>query len=321
MATTLVSDENVVVLDGGTATQLIEMGYDKLNDDPLWSATLLKTNPDEIKKVHKQFYQAGADISITTSYQASVEGFKEHLCLTEHQAIELIKDSVRLARSAADEVEKEQGRRCYVAGSVGPYGACLHDGSEYSGNYVDAMSLSELSSWHRSRLKALVDAGADYIAIETIPALKEAKAILTALEEFPNSKAFVNFSCKDGMSTCHGEKLADCIQAVFESDQVIASGINCTHPQYITSLLSSLPLDTPHKPYIVKPNSGEDWFPGKGWCTRDKSLHFLSKMVEDWIKHGANWIGGCCRIFPADIKDIRQTLDANPDISLKGPEV
>ncbi|XP_050410368.2 homocysteine S-methyltransferase YbgG isoform X1 [Patella vulgata] len=312
---------SVVILDGGSATQLVELGHKTLHEDPLWSAKLIKTCPSDIKLVHKQFYEAGADICITCTYQASVGGYKQHCNIDKDHAIQLMKDSAHLAQEAAKETEAVTGRKCYVAGSVGPYGACLHDGSEYSGNYVESLSIQELSTWHLPRITALAEAGVDFLSIETIPALKEAEAVLETLKHFPNLKVFVNFSCKDGFHTCHGERLTDCIRLVNQSHQVIASGMNCSHPQFTSSLLTSLQVDDITKPIIVKPNSGEDWTQGIGWAGRDKEEYLLSENVDEWIKLGARWIGGCCRLFPPDIAHLRRTLENNKTISLDGPVV
>jgi homocysteine S-methyltransferase len=87
-------------------------------------------------------------------------------------------------------------RNILIAGSVGPYGAHLHDGSEYTGNYVEHMRSQEIADWHRPRLQALVEADVDLLALETIPAQKEAETLVELLREFPKQKAWLSFSCK-----------------------------------------------------------------------------------------------------------------------------
>ncbi|XP_062600672.1 homocysteine S-methyltransferase YbgG-like, partial [Saccostrea cucullata] len=182
------------ILDGGAGSELQDLGYN-ITGDPLWSARLLDTNPDAIKKLHKSYLEAGADTVITVTYQATVEGLKKYLGITTEKAVELIKSGVKLAREACQEMPNT-GKDRRVAGSVGPYGVFLHDGSEYSGNYVDNMTQQELMDWHRPQVAALLDGGVDMLAVETIPALKEGEAILTLLREFPAAKAYITFSCK-----------------------------------------------------------------------------------------------------------------------------
>lgn len=81
-------------------------------------------------------------------------------------------------------------------GSVGSYGASLRDCSEYNGNYIDSINLTELYDWHKPRIQALIEAGVDFILFETIPSAEEANILLNILTEFPNQKACLSFSCK-----------------------------------------------------------------------------------------------------------------------------
>lgn len=83
-----------------------------------------------------------------------------------------------------------------MAGSVGPYGAGLHDGSEYHGDYVETTSSETILTWHKPRLEALLDAGVDLLAIETIPALAEAELLVNLIKQYPKAKAWLAFSCK-----------------------------------------------------------------------------------------------------------------------------
>lgn len=83
-----------------------------------------------------------------------------------------------------------------VAGSVGPFGAFLHDGSEYTGIYCDKYSEQALIDWHRPRIEALIEGGVDILALETLPCTKEALALLRLLKEYPSTKAWISFSIK-----------------------------------------------------------------------------------------------------------------------------
>eukprot|EP00658_Telonema_sp_P-2_P085186 TRINITY_DN9656_c0_g1_i6.p1 TRINITY_DN9656_c0_g1~~TRINITY_DN9656_c0_g1_i6.p1 ORF type:complete len:253 (-),score=75.77 TRINITY_DN9656_c0_g1_i6:211-969(-) len=169
------------VIDGGFATEVVARGVD-VDSDSLWSASCLLNNPELIQEVHLGFYQAGADVAISASYQASFEGFGSRGC-DEAKAAELMRLSVSLACAARDEfAQSEAGmtrRRPMVAASVGPYGAILHDGSEYTGVYNKGRD--KLVQWHLPRMRVLANAGADFLAIETIPSLVEVEAMLQAL--------------------------------------------------------------------------------------------------------------------------------------------
>lgn len=82
-----------------------------------------------------------------------------------------------------------------IAGSVGPYGASLHDGSEYTGSYIPNTSLETMRNWHRPRINALIEGGVDLLAIETIPSKVEAEMLIELLRnEYPSTKAWLSFS-------------------------------------------------------------------------------------------------------------------------------
>ena len=83
-----------------------------------------------------------------------------------------------------------------MAGSVGPYGAMLHDGSEYTGIYPPNVTHELLREWHRPRLDALLEAGADLLAFETIPCSMEALALISLLKEYPQARAWLSFSVR-----------------------------------------------------------------------------------------------------------------------------
>jgi homocysteine S-methyltransferase len=223
----------LIVLDGAFGTELARRGFD--TNDELWSAKALFESPELVEAVHRDYYEAGADVSTSASYQATVEGF-EKKGFSREQAKELIVRSVRLVQQARDtfwaQTEKRQGRpRPLAAASVGPYGAYLADGSEYRGDYK--ASRAELADFHAERLDILVGAEPDILACETLPLLDEALAILTDLHRYPDAGAWISFSCKDAEHTCGGDKIADCARLLDKESQVAAIGVNCTAPQYV----------------------------------------------------------------------------------------
>src|SRR6516165_4358434 len=166
----------VVILDGALATELERRGANL--DDPLWSARMLLDGPDLIRQIHLDYFRAGADVATSASYQASFAGFARR-GLNQAQAAELMVRSVRLAQEARDLFwpENTQGRlRPLVVASVGCYGATLHDGSEYRGDY--GLTVAQLIDFHRPRLEILANSGADLLACETIPCMVEAEALV-----------------------------------------------------------------------------------------------------------------------------------------------
>ncbi|TDR81980.1 homocysteine S-methyltransferase [Paludibacterium purpuratum] len=292
--------QSVVVLDGALATELAARGCD-LND-PLWSARVLIEAPELIQQVHADYFAAGADVATTASYQATFEGFARR-GLTHEQAIELMQRSVELARSARDafwaEPAHREGRlRPLVAASVGPYGAWLADGSEYRGHY--GLDEAALMDFHRPRLAALLAAGPDLLACETLPCLAEARALARLLSEFPSAYAWISFSCRDDAHNCQGEALADCLAALEGFERVVAVGINCTAPTFVPALLRSAARIT-RKPLLVYPNSGEQYDPANKCWHGPRDAGEFAAAARDWHRAGARLIGGCCRTGPAEI--------------------
>lgn len=300
----LLQKQPISIVDGALATELERRGCD-LND-ALWSAKVLMEQPELIRQVHLDYFNAGADIAITASYQATVEGFAKR-GLAKDEALALIQKSVRLAQSARDEFWSNENNRAgrerpLVAGSVGPFGAFLADGSEYRGDYK--LTEQELIDFHLPRVKALIASGADLLACETIPCLIEARALVKLMGKFPNTSAWFTFSAKDDEHICNGEKIADCAAWLNQFPQVAAIGINCTSPLYIPSLIREIKKNT-SKPIIVYPNSGEVYDAATNTWHGETSCDAFGLQSKVWFESGAAIIGGCCRTTPDHIREIK----------------
>ncbi|XP_008336868.1 uncharacterized protein LOC103399977 [Cynoglossus semilaevis] len=301
-----------LILDGGLATELEAQGA-VIQDDPLWSARLLQTNPQAISDAHYRFLLSGADVVTTATYQASVAGFVSHMDVNPEGARELLMSGVHLARESVRKFvsssHSTEQRGPFVAGSVGPYGAFLHNGSEYTGTYAEEMSVEDLKVWHRPQLECITAAGADLIAFETIPSLKEASALVELLREFPNSKGWLSFSCKDGTSISDGSLFTDAVRIANRSTQLVAVGVNCCSPALVEPLLNSAEsLLSPNLSWVVYPNSGEEWDKKQGWQNSGKSQDFITDLCHTWVKQGASLICGCCRVTPDNISELRHHL-------------
>jgi homocysteine S-methyltransferase len=309
---TILQTRPIIVLDGALATELERRGADLR--DPLWSAKILLEAPELIRAVHLDYLRAGADCAITASYQASVEGFARR-GLGEPEALGLIQTSVRLAAEARDafwasRAQREDRPRPFIAASVGPYGAFLADGSEYRGDYD--LSEDALVAFHRPRLVALIAAGADMIACETIPCLREARALVRLLAEFPAVSAWMSFSARDGQHISHGERLADCAAFLETYPQVAAIGVNCTAPAFIPALIRAARGAT-SKPIVVYPNSGEQYDAASSSWHGQASCDAFGDQARNWYAAGARIIGGCCRTTPDHIRAVADWALSMPE--------
>lgn len=287
----------VLVTDGGLATELEARGHDL--SDSLWSARLLMDAPDEIRAAHLAFFQAGAVIATTASYQASFGGFATR-GLAGGDAARLMRRSVQLAQAARGEVAGD-GRTRWVAASVGPYGAALADGSEYRGRY--GLSVAELVAWHRPRLEVLAGAGPDVLALETVPDLDEAEALLTLVRGL-GIPAWLSYSIEGGRTRA-GQPLAAAFAVARDVPEVVAVGVNCCAPGDVLPAISTA-AEMTGKPVIVYPNSGEAWDPRRrSWVGPSR---YSGGQPRQWADAGARIVGGCCRVRPADIADIARAV-------------
>ena len=300
----LIRERGSVVIDGAMSTALEKLGCDLNNR--LWSARILADDPEKIRTVHAQYFEAGADVAITASYQATAAGFADAE-INETEAARLIRLSVTLAREARDAYERNHPNwPLLVAGAVGPYGAYLADGSEYTGHYH--LTDDAYREFHRVRLDALKAAGADLIAVETQPKLEEVAVLLKMLEARELS-AWVTFTLADEGHLPDGTLVEDAARLCATSPAVDALGLNCVKRELAAGALKRMASVT-DLPLILYPNSGETYdaatktrhhpVGGPGW------QHF----VGPWQSLGVKCLGGCCRTLPSDIVEIARLMKA-----------
>ena len=288
-----------VVLDGGLATLLEQRGHDLSSD--LWSARLLRDDPQAIERAHREFFAAGAEVATTASYQVSFEGFGA-AGAGRDEVERLLRRSVELASAARDAVAPDG----WVAASVGPYGAVLADGSEYRGDYD--LGVAGLRAFHRPRLDvlgAMVGDRADVLAVETIPCLAEVEAVLAELDG-SGVPAWLSLSAADGRTRA-GEPLEEAFAMAADVAEIVAVGVNCTTP---ADALAAVPLAGAHGAAVVYPNSGQSWnAETRAWEGRSA---FDPDDVSAWVAAGARLVGGCCRVGTQDIALLRDALASGP---------
>ncbi len=300
----LISLKDLIVLDGPMGTELERRGYDV--NDALWSAKFLKENPEAIKQIHYDYFEAGADIVTCASYQASIDGFGK-AGYSKEEAEELIAKSIELVRSARDEWWEKEGKdsgRPYplAAGDIGPYGAYLADGSEYTGTYH--LSEEKYRAFHFPRMKILKDAGAEIFAVETCPRLDEAVYSARMLEEL-DSDYWVSFTFRNGEKISEGKSIAEIVEALKDFPHLKAIGVNCTPPEYVNSIVRQLKAES-DIPICVYPNSGEVYDGNtKTWSGAADGKTYAERAAE-WYSEGAAIIGGCCRTRPEDIRSVAE---------------
>ncbi|WP_415953023.1 homocysteine S-methyltransferase [Streptomyces sp. KLOTTS4A1] len=282
-----------LVLDGGLSNQLEAYGHDLRS--ALWSARLLADHPEAIRSAHLAYFRAGASVATTASYQATYEGFAAQ-GIDARRTDELLALSVRVAREAAGQAGSLGVQRpLWVAASAGPYGAMLADGSEYRGRY--GLSLRELEGFHRPRLETLAAARPDVLALETVPDVTEARALVRAVRGL-GVPAWLSFSVVGGRTRA-GQPLEEAFAVAAEAEEVIAVGVNCCTPEDADAAVP-LAARVSGRPVVVYPNSGQGWdADSRSW--RGASTFTAEGRAARWIRDGARLLGGCCRVGPQDI--------------------
>lgn len=314
--TSFLATQGVVVLDGGLATALEVRGHDL--DDPLWSARVLLDDPEEVRAVHAAYLRAGADCIATATYQATFGGLVAR-GLDDVGAERILRVGVELARDARDAFWSDpsvpRGRlRPLVAASVGPYGAALADGSEYTGRYD--LDEEGLVAWHRRRWHVLASAGADLLACETIPSLAEVRALVRLMAETPQRWAWISFQCRDGGRLADGTPVAEAVAACAGAGNLAAVGFNCIAPDLVSPLLTAARSVT-DAPLAAYPNSGERYdAEARAWRPGDAGVASgappdLAARAPGWLAEGAVVLGGCCRTGPDAIARLRGALIPN----------
>lgn len=299
----LLETQPFIVLDGAMATELEARGCNL--SDNLWSAKVLLDAPQLIRDVHLDYFRAGAQVAISASYQATPCGFATR-GLDESQSKALIMQSVKLAQAARDIYlsENPHAGTLLVAGSVGPYGAYLADGSEYRGDYQ--RTADEFKAFHRPRIEALLAAGADLLACETFPSFAEFVALAGLLQTYPQARAWFSFTLCDDRHLSDGTPLAEVVKVVEANPQIVALGVNCMAPNKITGALQHL-HSLCSLPLVAYPNSGEAYDPAsKTWLTHRED-DTLAACLPAWLAAGAKLIGGCCRTTPQDVASLHQS--------------
>ncbi len=293
---TRLEDDTPLLLDGGLATQLEAQGCEIR--DALWSAGLLLHDREAIIEAHESYIDAGAECIATASYQASREGFGQK-GISATDADDLMRVSVELARDAAGASD------VLIAASLGPYGAILHDGSEYRGKY--GVERPVLREFHAQRLAVFDSTDADVIALETIPDIDEAEVLAELLKEVA-TPSWVSFSCPDGATISDGTPIERAAELFRDHPSVCAVGINCTPPQFAAELMTRMSAVLPGMPLLAYPNSGEDYDPDSGTWSGTVTPGDCAAAAANWIEAGAAIVGGCCRMGPEHIRAMRERI-------------
>eukprot|EP01062_Namystynia_karyoxenos_P038454 TRINITY_DN27892_c0_g1_i5.p1 TRINITY_DN27892_c0_g1~~TRINITY_DN27892_c0_g1_i5.p1 ORF type:complete len:379 (+),score=62.00 TRINITY_DN27892_c0_g1_i5:75-1211(+) len=332
-----VSRDGVCILDGGFSTELQEASGGAPLDPVLWGSGALRSAPDAVRDVHLRYMRAGADAVLTAGYQSSRLGWQRaQPPATAEEADAYTAAAVDLASQARDSFlaspESTKRIRPLVVASVGPYAACLADGSEYNPKYgTEPGAVVPLVDFHLPRVAAALRGAPDALAFETLPCAADAAAVLRIVQEEHIGgravpAAWISFCCRSAAELTSGESLEACAEAVLQHDRrrrVLGLGVNCLAPQHAEGAVRAVAAVIARhaaaqgtggvRRYVVcYANSGEEWDGAekewrKGTGIRGQDAEFAA-LAGRLRAAGAELIGGCCRTSPATIAAVRAAL-------------
>jgi homocysteine S-methyltransferase len=278
--------DGVVVGDGAMGTMLYARGvfvnrcFDELN----------LSNPALVRSVHEEYLEAGADIVETNTFGA--HRFKLGPHGFDQQVRKINREGARLAREAA------QGRGL-VAGSVGPLGKPL----EPLGN----ITFDEAVRAYREQAEGLIEGGVDLFAIETIPALDQARAAVTAVRAVSALPITVSMTFTEEGTTFYGDTPEDVVRTLEDWD-VSVVGANCSQgPQPMLETVQRMAAVARRLKLSAMPNAGAPAMVDGRYvylCTPE----YMASYARRFIAAGVSVVGGCCGTTPAHIRNLVRSV-------------
>ncbi len=324
--------ERIVFLDGamGTVIQQYRLDESQFRGERFkgWSGKDLKgnnellnlTQPQIIEEIHRRYFEAGADIVETNTFNAQVISLADYGM--ESLAYELGRAGAECARRAADSVMASQpGRVCYVAGALGPTTKTASISTDVNDASTRGTTFDALVSAYAEQVKALLDGGVDILLVETIFDTLNAKAAFFAIEQVLQERDLVPLPYGSEVPTHHGTiplmasvtfiqkggnrgVTGQTVEAFWNSIAhvpLLSVGMNCAlGPQELRPLVEDLSRLAPIY-FSAYPNAG---LPNPLLPTGfPETPESLAPQLAEWAREGMlNIVGGCCGTTPDHIR-------------------
>ena len=294
-----IAEHTPILLDGATGSELTRRAVDTTL--PLWSARALLSAPEVLHQIHSDYLRAGAEIITANTFRTHRRSLAKGGL--GDRAEELTHAAVKIARRAIHDFAP--GRECFVAGSLAPLEDC------YSPELVPPREACERE--HAEMARHLKEAGVDCILVETMNTIREAVAAARAARA-TGLPVLASFVCRTDGSLFSGESVTAAAQAVAPM-RLLGLLVNCTpaatiHRPFIElqAAIKNLNITTPPLVVGLYANIGhtDDI---AGWTgTDDVSPLEYARLATEWLKLGANLVGGCCGTTPAHIAAVRMIM-------------
>ncbi|GIE75718.1 5-methyltetrahydrofolate--homocysteine methyltransferase [Actinoplanes philippinensis] len=308
--------ERILVLDGAWGTmlqgakltpadyrnELIPADHPKdVTGDP---DLLILTRPDVILDVHRQYLAAGADITTTNTFTATSIAQADYGL--EHLVRDMNVQGARLARQAADEAQARDGRRRFVAGSVGPLNVTLSLSPKVEDPAYRAVTFDQVKATYAEQMSALAEGGVDLFLIETIFDTLNAKAAVAAAREVaPEIPLWISVTIVDLSGRTLSGQTVEAFWRSIEPAQPLVVGVNCSlgaaeMRPHVSDLARLSNVYVASHPNAGLPNAfgGYDQTP-------DETGELLRGFAADGL---VNLVGGCCGTSPAHIAAVAEAV-------------
>ncbi|HWK63479.1 MAG TPA: methionine synthase [Rhizobiaceae bacterium] len=318
-ALTAAARERILILDGAMGTQIQGLGFDedhfrgqrfigcechqKGNND-----LLILSQPSAIEEIHYQYAIAGADILETNTFSSTRIAQADYGM--EDAVYDLNREGARLVRRAAIRAEREDGKRRFVAGALGPTNRTASISPDVNNPGFRATSFDELRLAYGEQLRGLIDGGADIILIETIFDTLNAKAAIFACEEIYAEKGIrLPIMISGTITDLSGRTLSGQTPTAFwhsiRHAKPFTVGLNCA--------LGAAAM----RPHIAELSSVADTFicayPNAGlpnaFGQYDETPELMAAQLGEFAREGlVNVVGGCCGSTPDHIRTIADAI-------------
>jgi len=312
----------ILVLDGAMGTMLQRYNFSeedfrgsrfanfpyslKGNND-----LLSLTQPQAIREVHRQYFEAGADIVETNTFSGTTIGMADyHL---EDFVYELNYESARIAREVADEFTRQNpDKPRFVAGSIGPTNRTASMSPDVNDPGYRAVTFDDLRIAYRQQVTALIDGGVDVLLVETIFDTLNAKAALFAIEEIKEELGvdipiMVSGTITDASGRTLSGQTVEAFLISISHIPLLSVGFNCALgadqlKPYLKRLAHNTSFNISAHPNAGLPNAFGQY---------DQTPQEMQALIKDYLDDSlVNIIGGCCGTTPQHIKLIADLVDS-----------
>lgn len=310
--------EQILVFDGGYGTAI--QGYKLQEADYRGSLDLAKdqkgnndllsiTRPDVIGAIHTAYLDAGADMVETNTFSATQISMADYGC--EHLVREINVQSAKLARDCCDAAEAKDGKRRFVAGSIGPTNKTLSLSPDVNDPGYREIDFDYLKGVYREQCDALIDGGVDFLLIETIFDTLNAKCAAMAAQEATEAcgrdvPLMISMTITDMAGRNLSGHTVEAFWAAIRHAKPLTIGLNCSfgadllrpHLAALSKLADALVMAYPN---AGLPNDLAEY---------DELPETTAALITQWLDDGlVNIVGGCCGTTPAHIAAIARAVE------------